>query len=334
MNKIERLNAVLEGGRPDRPPVSFWYHFGADCAAGTAAIEAHVRHMEIYDLDFLKIMDDNRYPRIGLRDGVIARAGDLDRLPVLRGDEDRFGLQLDLIRELARRFRGQFRMITTLFNSWSTLRQMTLPESGKHGPPTLAMALDPRDVTLSEFLRKAPGSVGRALDTIAESLSNFARNCLEAGADGIFFSVRDDWVDAPENGPGTYDRLVRPGDLRILESAGSGGLNMLHICGQAIDFKRFGSYPVHAVNWADRYAGPSIASVSDWLRPAICGGLNNLGTMASGSPEDCEREAADALRQAGDRPIILAPGCTFDPATVPEANLRAIRQFVETAKRG
>jgi uroporphyrinogen decarboxylase len=334
MNKIERLNAVLEGCRPDRPPVSFWYHFGPECAAGKAAVEAHVRHMEMYDLDFLKIMDDNRYPRIGLRKGVIAEPGDLEHWSVLQGDEDRFARQLELIRKLAQRFRGQFRMITTIFNAWTTLRQMTLPESGEHGPPVLGQTGDPRDLTMSRFLREAPDALGCALDIIAGSLANFARNCLDAGADGVFFSVRDDWVDTPENGTGTYNRLVRPGDLRILKAVQRGAFNMLHICGQAVDFERFAGYAVDAVNWADRYAGPSIASASTWLRPAICGGLNNLGTMATGSPEDCEREAVDAMQQAGDRPIILAPGCTFDPATVPTENLRAIRRVVEKSNRG
>jgi uroporphyrinogen decarboxylase len=268
-----------------------------------------------------------------LQSGTIAGVRDLERLSVLQGDEDRFARQLDLIGALARHFRGEFRMITTVFNAWGTLRQMTLPESGLHGPPVLGQTGDPRDATMSGFLREAPDALIRALDTITESLANFVRNCLEAGADGLFFSVRDDWVDTPENGPGVYDRLVRSGDLRILQAVQGGAFNMLHVCGRAVDFKRFSGYPVHAVNWADRYAGPSIASVSGWLRPAICGGLDNLGTMAAGSPEDCEREAADAVQQAGGRPLILAPGCTFDPAAVPTGNLQAIRRAVETDAR-
>lgn len=332
MNKIERLDAVLKGSRPDRAPVSFWYHFDQECAAGKAAVEAHVRHMEKYDLDFLKIMDDNRYPRLGLRNGVIAEIDDLEKLPHLQGDEGSFARQLELIHTLADRFCGQFRMITTVFNSWSTLRSMILPASGTHGPPVLDQTNDPRDRTMSRLLREAPDALSRALDTITVSLSKFVRNCLEAGADGIFFSVRDDWVDRPENKPGSYNCLVQPGDLRILKAAGSGSFNMLHICGHIVDFKRFGGYPVHAVNWADRYAGPSIDSVVSWLRPAICGGLDNLGTMKDGSPEDCEQEAVDAMQQAGDRPIILAPGCTFDATTVPEENLRAIRRIVDRGK--
>jgi uroporphyrinogen decarboxylase len=329
MNKIERLNAVLEGCRPDRTPISFWYHFAAECASGKAAVEAHVRHMETYDLDFLKIMDDNRYPRIGLSDGVISGIDDLETLPVLEGNEDRFVLQLELIEALARRYRGKFRMITTVFNSWTILRQMTSPKSGQHKPPVIGQTGDPRDALLSGFLREAPEALSRALDTITESNVNFVRHCLEAGADGIFFSVRDDWVDSPQNGEGTYDRFVKPGDLRILEAVQSGIFNMIHVCGQAVNFARFGDYPVHAVNWADRYAGPSITQVAGWLPPAICGGLDNLGTMTAGSPEDCEKEAVDSIQQAGNRPMILAPGCTFDPATVPMENLLAIRRAVE-----
>lgn len=329
MNKIERLDAVLEGRRPDRPPVSFWYHFDAACASGDAAIEAHVRHMETYDLDFLKIMDDNRYPRIGLKNGVIADEADLERLPVLGGTEDRFALQLELIEALVRRYRGRFRMITTIFNPWTVLRQMVSPESGRHMPPVLGRTGDSRDAALSGFLREAPEALAQALNTVTRSTINFVGNCLDAGLDGIFFSVRDDWVDTPANGEGVYDRLVTPCDLKILEAVRDGSFNMLHVCGEPVNFMRFGNYPVQTVNWADRYGGPSIASVAGWMKPAICAGLDNLGTLASGSPDDCEREAADALQQGGDRPIILAPGCTFDPETVPAENLHAIRKFVE-----
>jgi uroporphyrinogen decarboxylase len=329
MNKIERVVAVIEGRQPDRPPVSFWYHFGQDSVAGPRAVEAHVRHVETYDLDFLKIMDDNRYPRTATQTGVIAEIEDLDRLSVFQGDEDTFGRQLELVGELSRRFHGQLRMATTIFNAWGTLRQMTVPDTGQHGPPTVESTADPRDAAMTRFLREAPDALARALDVIAQSLANFAQRCLEAGADGVFLSVRDDWVDTPDNGQGVYDRLVRPGDLRILAGAQRGTFNLLHICGKAVDFDRFAAYPVQVVNWADRYAGPSIADVAGKIHPAICAGLDNLRTMVTGLRADCIRQVADALRQAGGRPTMIAPGCTYDPNTVPPANLHAIRKAVE-----
>jgi uroporphyrinogen decarboxylase len=206
---------------------------------------------------------------------------------------------------------------------------MTEPPAASYGPPKIGVALDARDARLSQFLREAPAALERALNVIAESSASFARHCVAAGADGIYLSVRDDWVENPDNPAGTYDRLVRPGDLQILAGAERGTFNMLHVCGQAVDFGRFADYPTHALSWADRYSGPAIADVASRLRPAICAGLDNLGTMVTGTPEDCARQVADALAQAGRRPVLIAPGCTYDPRAVPAANLHAIRRAVE-----
>jgi uroporphyrinogen decarboxylase len=331
MNKIERVQTVLDGHKPDRPPLSFWNHFAPDELAGARAVEAHLRNVETYDLDFLKIMDDNRYPRPQTAGGVVRTVVDLERLSVLRGDEDSFGRQLELIGALASRFRGQLLMTTTVFNSWTTLRNMTEPASDVHGPPTLDETRDSRDATLTRLWREAPTAFERAISVITESTANFARHCLAAGADGIFLSLRDDWVDTPENGPGLYDRLVKPSDLQLLAAAAAGRFNMLHVCGKALDFDRFATYPVHVINWADRYAGPTIAEALQRVRPAICAGLDNLGTMVGGTPDECAAEVTDALRQAGTRPILVAPGCTFDPKAVPVENLQAIRKAVTYA---
>jgi uroporphyrinogen decarboxylase len=182
---------------------------------------------------------------------------------------------------------------------------------------------------LGRLLAEAPAALAQALGRISESLANFARNALAAGAQGIYLSVRDDWVDGAVGPPGTYDHLVRPSDLQILAGAQAGTFNVLHACGKALDFPRFAAYPVQVLHWADRTAGPSIAEAAGWVRPAIAAGVDNLGTLVDGSPEDCAAEVRDALAQAGARPIFITPGCTFDPLRVPVANLHAIRQAVE-----
>ena len=182
---------------------------------------------------------------------------------------------------------------------------------------------------MSRFLHEAPDTLSRALEVVAQSLANFARHCIAAGADGVFLSVRDDWVDSPANGPGTYARLVQPGDLTILAAAQRGTFNILHVCGRPLDFNRFAGYPVQVINWADRYTGPSLAEAATWVQPALCAGVDNLGTMVVGSPDDCARQVADAIDQAHGRPIMIAPGCTYDPQRVSAANLRAIRRAAE-----
>ena len=329
MNKVDRVDAVIAGRVPDRTPVSFWYHFGPEHMTGRRAIEAHIEHVESYDLDFLKIMNDSPYPYKPSSSGHITEVRDLDGLSILQGDEGGFGRQLEVIGALATHFRGRLRMTTTLFNSWATLRRLLGEESDVHNPPVLEPTVDPRDMAMSQLLREAPAAFARALDVISQSLANFARRCLAAGADGIYLSVRDDWVDTPDNGLNAYDRLVRSGDLEIVAAAQEGTFNMLHVCGKAVTFKRFAEYPVQVMNWADRESGPSIANVAASLRPAICAGVDNLRTMVTGSPDDCAREVLDAIAQAGPRPIMVSPGCTFDPHGVSRENLLAIRHAVD-----
>ena len=196
-----------------------------------------------------------------------------------------------------------------------------------HLPPNLDAAADLPSRWIRQAYRENPELVAQALETIGWNLARFAANCVAAGADGIFLSVRDDWVDAPET-PGLYDRLVRQTDRAILAAVKTAPFNVLHVCGKALNFRAFAEYPVPVLNWADRAAGPAIREVATWAKPALWGGVDNLGTLVTGTPQQVRDEVVDALRQAGNRPIMIAPGCTFDPARVPEANLHALADAV------
>lgn len=284
-------------------------------------MDAHLRHLEKYDLDFLKVMNDHQYPRGGL--SAITSTADLRKLQPLPGDAEGLSGQLELLRRLRQSLGNDILMCTTMFNAWTLLRIFCRPPTDMHGPPKLE-AIDDRDETISRLLKEDPAAVQAALDALARTLADFARLCLQAGADGIFLSVRDDWVNRPANGPTTYRDMVHPLDLMILEAAGQGSFNMLHLCGRPQDFRAFSTLPVHVLNWADRAAGPSIAYARDRVKQAIAGGVDNLKTLPEGTPEQCAAEVQDAIRQAGPRPILITPGCTFDPQRVPEANLKAM----------
>ncbi len=328
MTKRSRVEAVLAGSRPDRPPVSFWHHFAPPGHTGQPAVEAHLRHLEAFDLDFLKVMNDHPYPREGFN--IIRTVADLARIRPLPADHPGFTGQYEVLSRLARALGPDVLMCTTVFNPWATLRYLVAPPSDVHGPPKLA-AQDERDQVITALLREDRAAVKAAVAAIAESLAGFAAGCIRAGAHGVFLSVRDDWVNTRENGPDTYDEICRSADLAILGAAASGTFNMLHICGRAQNFKAFADYPVDVINWADRTAGPSIAYARDRVKPAIAGGVDNLRTLPEGLPEDCAAEVRDALRQAGTRPILITAGCTYDPEKVPRANLEAV---VEAARAG
>ena len=356
MNPVERVQAVLNGQRPDRPPVCFWCHFPPEQVSGRAAVRAHLDHLESFDLDFLKVMNDNGYPA-GRNAEPVERVADLAALRPLHGAEPEFARQLDLLADLRRELRGRVLMTTTLFNAWAVLRQLIRPPK-VHRPPNLDVASDEPSRRIRAFLAEDETAVREALRRIARNLAVFSTRCLEAGADGIFLSVRDDWLDGvpgpataawansveveiveaetPHGTDSLYAELVRPTDLEILAGAARGRFNVLHVCGRPVDFAAFARYPVHALNWADRAAGPSISAAAALLGeirpelpagqapPVLCAGVDNLHTLPDGRPEDCAREVYDALHQAGDRPFIVAPGCTYDPQRVARENLDAV----------
>lgn len=322
MNSKQRVAMALMGERPDRPPVSFWHHFAPNALRGKPAVEAHLLHVDKYQPDFLKVMNDTGFPRPS-PEWVIESASDLKAMKELSGLEAEFSMELDIVRELRERLGPDMPMIVTVFNTWATMRRLTAPENDVHGPPKV-LAEDERDAVLSRVLKEDPRAFAEALNLLGRGLAKFARRVLDEGADGIFLSVRDDWVDTDTNGDGTYDRIVMQTDLDVLEGAAEGWFNMLHVCGVGKDFVRFGGYPAHVINWADRYAGPSIAEAKGMTDKPLSGGVDNLNTLPNAAPQEVEKEVRDAIKQAGTRPILITPGCTYDPHLVSEENLLAM----------
>jgi len=324
MNKRERVQAVIEGRAPDHPPVSCWYHFAPNQYTGQAAVDAHLRHLEIYDLDFLKVMNDHPCPREQI--GTIKTAEDLRKIKIFAGSAHSFAGQINVIRGLRKALGQDILMTTTIFNTWSTLRLLAKPPVKVHSPPMMDDAIDECDEVIATLLQQDRTAIRIVLEAIGHTLAEFARECVAAGADGVFLSVREDWVNTSANGPNTYRELVRPTDLLILEAVAHAPFNVLHLCGRSQNFRDFAQYPVAVLNWADRVAGPSIAYARDRLKPTLAGGVDNLKTLPNGQPEDCAREVHDALRQARNRPIMITPGCTYDPQSVPPANIKAMVQ--------
>lgn len=314
---------VLAKQKPDRPPVSFWHHFGPEELRGLPAIEAHLYHYDRFQVDFLKVMNDTGFPRPS-ETWVLEKASQLAEIREFTGAELEFELEYDIIRGIRERVGPDLPMIVTVFNSWSILRRITAPETDVHGPPKL-VSEDDKDLAVSRVLEEDIGAVQEALAKIGRGQAKFAKRALEAGADGVFLSVRDDWVDSAANGEGVYDRIVAETDHEILQAAAAGWFNMVHVCGKAKDFTRFGGYPCHVLNWADRYAGPSIEEAKGMSDLPLSGGVDNLNTLPKGKPEDVEREVKDAIQQAGSRTIMITPGCTYAPELVPEANLLALK---------
>jgi len=53
MDKIERVDRVLNGEAVDRPPLTLWYHFGVQHAGGEQFAKLTLEFFNYYDFDYL-----------------------------------------------------------------------------------------------------------------------------------------------------------------------------------------------------------------------------------------------------------------------------------------
>jgi len=302
VTKVERVRAAAAGRPVDHPPFSAWYHFGLQHAPAERTAQTHLEFFAAYDLDWLKVMNDYSYP---MPPGVetLREVGDLAKLVPLDLARTPLGEQLRVIEILARELQGRALVVDTVFNAWNTLRRNVVKDA------------------IGPLMRDHPEALEAALAIVNENLTRYALATLERGAAGVFFSVpaSEEFVTRDQ-----YERFMRPYDLALLEALrGRGELHVLHAHGDRLHLGRLLDYPVHALSWADRDAGPSLGELRARTRLALMGGLGHA-KFAYTSAAAIRAEVRDAIRQAGRDRLFLAPGCAFATYTFPEL-IRAAR---------
>ena len=102
---------------------------------------------------------------------------------------------------------------------------------------------------------------------------------------------------------------------------------MVHLHGPNGYFDLLADYPVQAINWHDREAGPSLAQAAAMFPGALSGGLDRW-TVHRGTPDQVRNESADAIAQTEGKRLILSTGCVA-MTNSPLSTLRAARGSVE-----
>jgi uroporphyrinogen decarboxylase len=302
VTRIERVRAALAGGAVDHPPFTLWYHFGLQHAPADRTAEAHLEFFEAYDLDWLKVMNDYSYPMPpGLE--TLARAEDLQHLQPFEPEATPLGQQLRVVAILARALAGRALVVDTMFNAWNTLRRNVVKDA------------------IGPLMREHPAALEQALGVVNDNLIRYARASLDRGAAGIFLSV----PAAPETVTREeYERFMRPYDLALLEAVrGRGEFHVLHAHGPGVYLDRLLDHPVHAISWADREGGPTLAEARGRTRLALMGGIAHTH-FAYASAAAVRAEIRAAVAAAGRERLFLAPGCAVPTYTFPEL-IRAAR---------
>jgi uroporphyrinogen decarboxylase len=322
--KRQRIEAILADDRADRLPVAFWRHWPGDDQDALRLSEVTAAYHARYDWDFAKITPSSSFVAecwgartaydgslpIGERtylERPIATPADWNAITPLDASAPALARQIQTAEDLRRRLGPDVPILMTLFTPLSTVYYL----AGS-------------DLFLSHA-RAYPDEVRSALRAITRTWQDFVDRILDH-VDGLFlssFAAAHSVMSEAE-----YRELGVPYDLAVLESAGRGWFNVLHLHSHYPMMELARDYPVQAVNWDDRSTVPSLAEGKRIAGKAVLGGIDQARTLVRGTPDDIRREAFEALRACGERGVMLTGGCTYTPLA-PEGNLLAARAAVD-----
>ncbi len=319
MTHWERIEAAVSGAALDHPPVSLWMHFpdrdqtAADLAAVTLDWQAR------FAFDFLKLMPPGDYMTIdwgaesiyrgnpnGTRDTVrfpVNSVEDWRRITPVPADRGMIAQVVEAAGLVHDRIGDSVPLLQTIFS-----------------PLTTAMKLSNGRVI--DHLRERPDIVHEALRVITGVTREVVAASLHSGASGIFFATQCARHDLLSSGE--FQEFGARYDLPVIEAAEGSRFTLLHIHGFEIMFDELSRYPVHALNWHDRRASPSLTEGRAASGKCVAGGIDDQAIVTSSATE-AAGQAQDALIATEGRRMVLAPGCVI-PVATPLENVAAIVQ--------
>lgn len=273
----ERVNLVLAGRAPDRPPFSFWHHFHDEDQPGRRHAALTLDFARRYQLDIVKVMSDYPYPK-----GAGSQWHELKPL------DNPFPEQVKALELIRDGLAGQKHFVETVFNPWNQ-----------------ATKVSSRDAVM-ELMRTRPQALLDALEAIARSEASHVRRALEAGASGVFLAV-----DNAQQGVLTleeYRRFSEPFDRMVLEAAKDAPLNVLHLHGAKVYLDHFWQgWPVQVIHYSVHETGVSLAEARKRTSAVLMGGLDHRSVV--GAPAAAVQAMLRDARAAAPK-WICAPGCS------------------------
>lgn len=303
MNKREAVLSLLDDTQtPPYIPAAFFLHFPTEFHEGQAAVEKHIKYFQYTGMDLVKIQYERTFPKIA----ALQKPEDWNKVP--RYGADFFEGQLKAVEGLVQALKSEAVVIVTLYSPFMCAGQM----SG-------------RDVLL-QHLKQDPEAVKKGIEVVTDSLLTFVRGCIELGVDGFYTSTQGGEAGQFDD-PSTFDIAIQPYDLAVMNEVNEKCLfNILHVCDYEKgydDFSRFVSYPGDIVNCPLHVGDETLtmqAATHLFGRPFM-GGLERLGTLANGTPDEV-RQATKSVLQAAPERFFLGADCTV-PGDTSWDNLKA-----------
>jgi uroporphyrinogen decarboxylase len=307
MNKIQRVDCVLQGKDVDYPPISLWYHFGVQHGSGEQFARITLEFFKHYDFDFLKVMNDYYYPTPQGLDTVRTKE-DLQRFASFDVERCEWREQFKALRIISRELKGRAYFIDTVFDPWQSIRRSVAGEN-------------------MEYLAKnEPQALHAALEAVSANLIAYATRVIDIGAAGVFMSVPAAKEIVSRD---VFITFVKPYAQKVFAAiSGRGRMNVAHIHGDDLYMDDCLDFPVNVFSWWDRGPnGPSMEHVKQRVSGCVMGGIDQA-LLTRRSPAFLKNHVAEGVALGGGRRFFLANGCSIDTWVSPDA----VRTVVAAAR--
>ncbi len=273
----ERVDRALKGADVDRPPFSFWHHFGLEKFPGERHAQATLEFHRKFRTDLVKVMSDYPYPKPD---------GDWFRLKPVSNPFPEQIRALEIIRD---RLGKEAYFVETIFNPFNQAEKLSSKQEARR------------------LKQENPRALLDALEAIAKSEASHARRAVAAGAAGIFLAIDNAQESALSRED--YGKFCEPFDRMVLEAVRDAPLNILHLHGEKVYLERFyQGWPAVAINHSHVTTGVPVAEVRRHYGGVLMCGLDEVNYRGL-SPAELKRQWEAAQQAAGKR-FILAPGCS------------------------
>ncbi len=296
MNKRELIEALLDPNQeiPYRP-AAFFLHFDAQHQRGQAAVGKPLEFFHYTDMDFVKIQYELTFPA----NPAIQKPTDWAAIPMY--GPDFYAPQVEVVQGLVKAAKKEAFVVQTLYSPFMLAGQM----AGER---------------LLDHIMQDPQAVRKGMEIITESLLGFVSSCIQAGVDGFYVSTQGGEASRLGNTP-LFGQCVKPYDLAVWNQIVRNGcpFSILHVCDYHAgynDLSAFVDYPGQVVNCSLKLGTQTLnpIEVAKTFQRPFMGGMERLGVLSNGTPEEVR---ADAQRVLASNPtkFILGADCTVSSST-------------------
>ena len=330
MSKFELLKQTFLGNLGESIPVSIWKHHPEKDRTPEGLAAEEIAFHKRFDHDLMKVSFHGRYPVVDwgcevVYDGaisgsttcdkcVIQEASDWEVLEPLDVNSGEFGLQVRAIELIQKYAHDKVPTMATVFD-----------------PSMVADKLSEKPVT--DYMDESPEVLESVLDMITSVMVDFARATLEAGADGIFIATQHSTHTSVTDDQ--YKRFVYPFDSKLISKLRAKTKFMvMHLHAKEEDekirFDKIANTPgLDALNWEDQSADLTLSEGKKRSRKTVMGGIDHNGIFRTGTPDEAEEQVLQAVREAGLKQLVIAPGCVITVDT-PMENIQAVVDSIKS----